>query len=159
MRRSTLVTLLIVITSTACASAGRGSRQSTCTLSSADSVYLAGQPLYRDCSVNVRAELLNRDMTMTPDFHPSGDRSCYSATVQFVVDSTGTPERGTARVVSTNSTEFADALLRVVPQWRYRPARKDGVPVRQIVHEKLAVALVAVRAGSSPSASGRPRGC
>jgi hypothetical protein len=157
MRRSTLVTLLIVITSTACASAGRGSRQSACALSSADSVYLAGQLLYRDCSVNVRAELLNPDMT--PDFSPSGDRSCYSATVQFVVDSTGTPERGTARVVSSNSTEFADALLRVVPQWRYRPARKDGVPVRQIVHEKLAVSLVAVPAGSSPSASGPPRGC
>ena len=87
MRRSTLVTLLVVVTSTACASAGRGSRGSTCALSRADSVYLAGQPLYRDCSVNVRAELLNPDRT--PDFQPSGDRSCYSATVQFVVDSTG----------------------------------------------------------------------
>ena len=157
MRRSALVTLLVVVTSTACASAGRGSRGSTCALSRADSVYLAGHPLYRDCSVNVRAELLNPDMT--PDFQPSGDQSCYSATVQFVVDSTGTPERGTARVVSKNSTEFADALLRVVPQWRYHPARKDGVPVRQIVHEKLAVSRVAVPAGSSPSASGPPRGC
>ena len=153
--RNTVFAALVTAAAVGCASAG-GPHRNSCELLSADSVYLAGQPLYRDCAVDERARL--RTSNVTPDFRPSGDRSCYSAVIQFVVDSTGTPEEATARVIQSNSTQFADAMLRMIPQLSYRPARKNGIPVRQIVQERRSVALVAARVGSGPALPPRP-GC
>lgn len=153
--RNTLVAAFVIGVSIACASTG-GTRRNSCDLLKADSIYLAGQSLYRDCAVDERARLITSQVT--PDFRPSGDRSCYSAVVQFVVDSAGTPEEATVRVIRSNSAQFADAVLALVPQLRYRPARKNGVPVRQIVQESRTVALVAARVGSGPPPAPRP-GC
>jgi hypothetical protein len=119
-----------------------------------DSVYVQGQTLYRDCAVDVRAVLLNP--TAPVDFQPSGARNCYSAAIEFVVDTAGVPELGTARVVRANSDELARALIAALPQWRYRPARKTGLAVRQLVRLERAVTLVAVPAGSVPSPTSRP---
>jgi hypothetical protein len=56
-------------------------------------------------------------------------------------------EPQTARIVETNSSEFAAAVLASLPNWKYEPARKDGLSVRQIVPERriAAVTVVAVQ--------------
>jgi len=145
--------LLLATGLAACASAG-GSRSARCELRPMDSVHVQGTALYRECAVDVRAELLNP--TTPIDFRPSGGRTCYSAMIEFVVDTAGAPELATARVVRSNSDDLARALLAALPQWRYRPARRAGAAVRQLVQLQRAVALVAVRAGSLPSPSSRP---
>lgn len=136
----------------ACASTPRTDPATACPLASADSVYLSRGPVYRDCAVTRRAELVDR--TAHPDFRPnvSSGRSCYSAEIQFVVDTTGTPEEENATVVRATDPVFAQAALVSVMRWRYKPAELHGVPVRQIVREKEGVAavIVAVPAGQMP---------
>ena len=78
--------------------------------------------------------------------------ACYSAAIEFVVDEAGTPEMDDARVLRTNSPSFAQAVVAAVAQWHYKPAFRDGVPVRQIVSEKMTMStrVVVVRAGDLP---------
>lgn len=78
--------------------------------------------------------------------------ACYSADLLFVVDSAGRPESSTVQVVRTTDRAFADAVVETVPLWRYEPAIRSGVRVRQIVttHQAIASVVVAVPAGSPP---------
>ncbi len=50
-----------------------------------------------------------------------------SARVEFVVDSSGYASDFT--VVSTNDPGLADAVIDAVRQWRFDPARQNGLPV------------------------------
>ena len=137
----------------ACASSGATSGPK-CGLAAADSVYAKRGPVYRDCAVEHRAVALDR--SAHGDFNPisptRGGQSCYSAEIEFVVDTTGTPETETATVVHTNNADFAAAALTAIGRWRYQPAIIQGVPVRQIVREKqvMAVTVVAVPMGQPP---------
>ncbi len=151
------VTLAMLSGGLGCATSGGRAGHPSCQLAQPDSVYLAGGPVYRDCAVDRRARLLSEDVM--PDFHPTSEfssRQCYSAVIQFVVDTTGVPESQTVRVVRSNDQSFADALIRTVPRLRYEPASKDQRPVRQIVQFGQAAALVAVPAGQVPRASRLP---
>ena len=138
----------------ACASATRTNRAAACTLTASDSVYLKRGPVYRDCGVEHRAQLVDR--SARPDFRPDVSLAfrdaCYSAEIQFVVDETGTPEVEDARVVHSNNPAFATAAMEAVARWRYKPALLDGVAVRQITTEKLGMAavVVTVPAGQMP---------
>jgi len=107
-----------------------GQEKPECDLSRADSAFLAGRPLYRDCAVDQAAELMDVDIPL--DFRPTRGGT-YSASIRFVLDTAGTPERNTMRVVRNTSWDYAQALMAAVPRVRYRPARKDGLPVRQLV--------------------------
>lgn len=157
-----VVLLLTIAVSTGCAGATARARRTSCALAPADSTYLATGPVYRDCAVDQRAR--PRGPGVRPEFRPSspplGGTACYSAELEFVVDTTGAPELETARVVRTNDATFGDAVLATLLNWRYDPARKDGIAVRQIVREKrsMAVQVVAVREGQIPRA-GRPPRC
>jgi hypothetical protein len=51
--------------------------------------------------------------------------------------SAGSPDASTVRVVRTNTAEFADATLAVVPRLKYEPAQRNGSPVAQIVVAKF----------------------
>jgi len=155
--------LLLTITAVgACAGATRQAGHGSCALAPADSIYLAGGPVYRECAVERRARRLNQGER--PEFRPTdppfGGAACYSAEIEFVVDTTGTPELQTARVVRTNNPNFAEAVLVTLPRWRYQSARNNGLPVRQIVREKqaMAVQVVVVRQGQVPR-PGRPPRC
>jgi TonB family protein len=144
----------IAILTAACASAGGTSRATSCTLTATDSVHLKGGPVYRDCAVSQRVQLVDR--SARPDFKPDVSLSfrdaCYSAEIEFVVDETGTPEVEDARVVHSNNPAFATAAIEAVSRWRYRPALLNGVPVRQITREKFGLAAVVVTApaGQTP---------
>ena len=153
---------ILSIATAACASASGGSRKGACALVSGDSIYLKRGTVYRDCAVDQRASLVDR--SAHPDFRPTslppGGRACYSAEVEFVVDTTGVPEAEPVTVLRSTNREFAQAVVAVVPRWRYQPATIQGVPVRQIVREREAIAqeVVAVPAGQMPR-PGRPPSC
>ncbi|MEX2284361.1 MAG: hypothetical protein WEE89_17870 [Gemmatimonadota bacterium] len=138
-----------------CASSGRAAATSaSCALTRQDSTLLAGGPLFRACMVDDTARALNLTGLRT-DFRPQPvmGEQCFSAVVEFVVDPRGMPEDGTARVITSTHSNYANAVLAAVPQLRYQPARKAGVPVRQLVRLKqmAAVVVTASRVGGPPS--------
>jgi len=126
-----------------CATATQNANRAECALTPRDSLYLANGPLYRECAVDRPARLLTRDVRL--DFDPpppTGAAVCYKAEIEVVIDTAGVPETETARLVQATDVAFGEAALRAVPALRYRPARKDGAAVRQVVQETRAVAVV-----------------
>ena len=149
----------------ACASAGgKSAQRKECELSDRDSAFAVGGPVYRDCAVDRAARLLAIDRH--PDFRPTGTprTTCYSADLEFVVDSTGKPETRMARIVRASDQGYAESVLATLNSWKYEPAVRDHRPVRQIVtsHQTLSTMVVVVPAGSPlpsrPPAS-RPSSC
>lgn len=145
------------------ACAGGGAHASavdpSCALLGRDSVFATRAPVYRECAVDRKARLLTTDIRT--DFRSNTPRTtCYYADLEFVVDTTGRPEMGTAQTVRTNDQAFADAVFATLNRWKYEPALRGGVPVRQIVstHKTLSaiVSVVVVPAGSPPPTPGKP---
>lgn len=157
--RLLLLSLSIAVVIVACGSASQSSPSGRCTLLAADTVYFKRGPVYRACGVDQRAEGVNK--SFRPDFRPDGSQSCYSAVIEFVVDETGHPEMEDAKVLRSNNPAFADALKAAAAQWTYKPALRDGVPVRQIVEEgqRIATSIVAVPAGQAPRPPARMPNC
>jgi hypothetical protein len=156
------VTLLLpAVGIAACAWTSATAGRSQCGLTPADSAYLIGGPVYRDCAVEHPAVLVDR--TARPELHlsslpPAG--SCYAADVEFVVDTSGTPEAGTVKIVRTNNSDFAAAAVEAMRRWLYRPATLNGTAVRQIVREHLGIALQVIAAPmGQPPQPGRPPTC
>jgi len=58
-----------------------------------------------------------------------------SAAVLYVVDSVGTVDTTTYRVVKATHGEFVDAVRRALPDMRFHPAIQNGHPVRQLVEQ------------------------
>ncbi len=50
--------------------------------------------------------------------------------LEFVLDTAGAVERGSARVLESTHELFSQAALAVVPGWRFRPGRIDGRAVK-----------------------------
>lgn len=154
------VTLLAAIAVTACASAPKPTGATSCGLKKEDSVFVSRGPVYRACAVERQVQALTKHR---PDFQPdrSMAQTCYSAEIEFVVDTTGAPELGHARVLHANDPNFADAAMRALATWRYSPALLHGVPVRQLTSEKFGVAsvIVAVPAGTMPRPPDRVPKC
>ena len=159
--RSALWFSLLVSALNACASTG--SKTASCDPLPTDSTYQGVTPAYRACAVDQRVRLLTTNVN--PDFRPQSmpapSTGCYKAEVEFVVGPTGIPELGTARVVHAAPPEFGTALLAMVQQLRYEPARKAGVPVRQIQREQreAAYAVVVVASPNSPRPPARRPNC
>ena len=152
----TCMLIAVVLGLAGCASAGGAAGQHRdCGLRPSDSAFAVSGPVFRDCAVDTKAQAVtpNARFDFQPERGGAGD-ACYSAEVEFVVNEAGSPEMKTAKVVRTNDQTFAQAFLTAVGTWRYRPAVKDGHPVRQIVDEqrKVQTATVMVRAGSGPPA-------
>ena len=162
---------LLAAALTACASsanraetAGGDASKDACGLRPQDSTFAVLGPVFRDCQVKTKAVLLTKDIR--PDFRPpttnSKSGSCYSAELEYVVNEKGEVETKTARVVRTTDPALADAVISILPQWKFEPAKLNGVAVRQIVSDKYSmqtqVVTVVVPAGSGPPpSSARPR--
>ena len=142
---------VITVVISACSSTGKVTAQrAVCDHSGRDSVFAVGGLVYRDCAVDRAAKLLTSDIH--PEFHPTNPRAqCYSADVEFVVDTMGKPELATARLGKANDDEFATSMLAVLARWKYDPAILDGKRVRQIVshHQAVSLTRVVVAPGSS----------
>src|SRR5258708_8783768 len=106
-----VVVMAIVLIAIACASgSGKSARRTDCDLLDRDSVFVLIGPAYRDCGVDRVARRLPSDVH--PDFSPTARRSaCYSADLEFVVDSAGVPETRPPRVVRPTDQPFAEPLL------------------------------------------------
>lgn len=126
-----------------------------CALAAQDSAYLASGPVFPECDVDRRARLTTPNVRL--DYRPTAvtrsGRQCEAAVVRFVVDRAGVPEVATARVLSATDAALGDAVLASLPHWRYRPAEKDGVPVRQVVQERRTLSIAISPQGQTP-----PRG-
>ena len=70
--------------------------------------------------------------------------------LRFVVDTNGVPEQATARIVRSNDAAFGQAVLNSLSRWRYQPATRGGVRVRQVVQEGRAFAAQVVAVRMSP---------
>jgi len=58
-----------------------------------------------------------------------------SATLRFVIDSTGLVDLSTIRVMASTHQEFATAVREAMPRMRYRPATRGATAVRQLVEQ------------------------
>jgi hypothetical protein len=139
-----VATLIALAVCGGCAAQNKAAR--TCEPVPAE-LSLIGQPVYRDCEVDRRARPPARLPRM--NYTPSGQQSCLSAVVEVVVDSTGRPLPATARVVRSTDPTFALAVLNSLAEMRYRPARKGGQPVAQLVTYSSAM-MLASRTPSRP---------
>jgi TonB family protein len=56
-----------------------------------------------------------------------------SVLVQFVIDTNGVAEMNTLKILKASDERFADAVIDVLPSYRFTPAESDGHKVRQYV--------------------------
>ena len=120
---------------------------------------LESQRIFTADQVDERAVPLD-----SSEVHPTYPDSLYGAgveggvIVEFVVDTTGRVEEKTVGVVSASHPRFADAVLRAVPRSRFRPARRAGQPVRQLVQQpfRFRIEESADTAGTDGAPAGAP---
>lgn len=131
MRPGMAIALLLLLSARATAQQG----EARCAGGVADSLWLAGGPVYRDCEVDTRAKQRNSD----PDLDPSilkGTRSnlkCLSVELEFVVDTTGRVELTTVRPRSSESPALEKAIIATLARLRFTAARLADRSVRQLV--------------------------
>jgi TonB family protein len=57
--------------------------------------------------------------------------------VTFVVDATGRVDTGTIRVLSSDDPRFTESVITALSEMRFRPAKKGGRTVRQLVEQRF----------------------
>lgn len=150
-----LVLAVVTVLGAACASSSGGgtaaSASGGCELQPKDSVFAALGPVYRDCAVTTKATMISTGIH--PDFTPPRGTNCLSAEYEFVVTPAGLVDVASARLIKTNSQQYADAMKQMLSRLKYEPAKRDGAAVAQITTLKEAAQMmtVVVPAGSSPS--------
>ena len=138
--------MLIGAASVACVRATSGARADACVLTKRDSLYLAKGPVCPACAVDKAAVL--RSAPPVGTFQAEKSPGCYSAGIDFVVDTLGHPEVWTITIVRTSDRSFANAIMQSIADWRFEPAEVAGRPVRQIVESKHGTSLTGPRRGS-----------
>lgn len=122
-----------------------------CDRSDQDTTRYLHLPLYRPCAVTVAARRIASDMR--PEFFPaSRDRSCFSAVIEFAVDTLGRPEVRTAKLIKASDPSYGAAALAIVPGLRFVPARLGDRPVRQIYELRE---MLLIRRGDGLERQGR----
>ena len=150
MRRSIPSSVGLAAILAACASGGTPSdgKAADCALRQSDAAFAQAGPVFRDCAVDRRVRTLTRGVHV--DFRP--DRvGCYSAVVEFVVDTLGIPEVGTARVVRSTDPAFAQSAVAMLTQLKYEPARRGGMAVRQITTIEPKMEMAVAVSGATPN--------
>ena len=122
------------------------SQSRRCSIPVVDSVYFLAGPVYRDCDVTRNARVRHEERVVTAALPR---RDCMRAELEFVVDTAGHPEMATARIVFTDTEEFAEELMRVLRFWRYHPGEVDGIPVRQLVRERRSAVMISTVVSST----------
>jgi hypothetical protein len=109
-----------------------------------DSTWLLRGPVYRDCEVDTKAEVIQPEPL--PDYSPMGTPrpGCFSAEFEFVVDTLGEPEILTIRPTHSNDRGLEDALRSSIPKVRFTPARLADRRVRQLVVYKRTMGVARV---------------
>lgn len=134
---------------TACASGGRKAR--TCEPVPVE--FRITGDVYSECEVDQRAKVVS---TARPDFSrleplATGSSGCYTAEYLMIVDEKGVPNTRSIKLERTNSQSFADAMMPTLNQMRLEPARKAGVPVKQLFKYKTGLSYTVSRNGTGPA--------
>jgi len=160
--RSGLRAVIVVLVTTiaaACASskAATAVHRTDCGLTARDSVFALGGPVYRDCGVDRIAHQINNIHADYRQLTPSRT-TCYSADLEFVVDTVGKVEIRTARVVRATDSKYAELVVASLPEWKYDPASRDGKLVRQIVasHQSMSATIQRVVVAPGGGAASPP---
>jgi hypothetical protein len=157
---TTLVIASVIVA--ACAGAPprtAAERAAACPLTLADSALLSRGPVYRECAVDKKAQLIptsTRGLNFTPQ---RNGPNCYAVDLEVVVDTLGKPEVETAHIIRATDRSYADAVLSSMASWRFEAAMLNHRPVRQIsqIGQKIASVVVVAPAGSAPPpGAGRP---
>jgi protein TonB len=110
-------------------------------------VSIAGDPAPRGPAVPAADsvfshETVERAVALLPGNHMPRYPSMLQAAgvegtvvMQFVVDTTGRVERGSARAIRSDHALFERAVLDALPRMRFSPAEVDGRKVRQLVEQ------------------------
>ena len=86
---------------------------------------------------------------------PADERLDGTVVTEFVVDTAGRVEAETVGIVAATDVRFADAVRRALPDARFSPAMRAGVPVRQLVHQSFVFERRAVTASAGRDAPPR----
>ncbi|MBW8771199.1 MAG: energy transducer TonB, partial [Gemmatimonadetes bacterium] len=54
---------------------------------------------------------------------------------QFIVDSTGKTRPASWHAIAVTHPAFEDAVVRSIPEWRWKPARNRGAPVCELTFD------------------------
>lgn len=97
-----------------------------------------GNTTYSAKLVDEQAELLNRGdvARVLVRRYPENLRNAGiegRVVVQFIVGRNGRVEPGSIRVISSTEQEFVEATRTALQEFRFRPAKKQGQTVRQVV--------------------------
>ena len=111
-------------------------------LAASNAVYTADQ-------VDRQAELSQRPLEVgyPPALFASGIDG--SVVAEFVVDANGEIEPPSFEIFSATHPLFGEAVVDALSRARYTPAIKDGVKVRQFVHQPFTFSRGSVRASAS----------
>jgi len=116
-------------------------------------------PVYKACHVDRRAKL--RSTGIRPSFTSAvgvTSPTCYRASFEFVVDTSGNPELATVRRLSSTDPVYAGAVEATIRSFRFEAARLDNTPVRQVTRYESRMSItIAVSAGVQPGAGNRSR--
>jgi hypothetical protein len=124
--------LAILVMTAACASGRRPARE--CEPLPAE--FQSYEVLYRACAVDERARFAARP-NLQLDFSRvqpliADQAGCYQAKYEFVIDANGMPLGNSVRLVRTNSQSYASVVRESIGTFRFKPARKNGIPVPQL---------------------------
>lgn len=114
-------------------------------------------PVYRDC--HVQRKVKYRRSTLRPEFTPSpSGPSCYRATFEFVVDTSGRPEVATIRRIASTDQQYADAVEATIGGLLFEPAQIDKAPVRQLLRHdsRASVRRVVMSSSGGPPSGASP---
>jgi hypothetical protein len=97
---------------------------------------------YFEFQVDEPASFIARDATRPrPSSSAAAARGSRGARptflAQFVVDSSGRPQRATLKFLIVPSATAADSARAVIDRWRFRPARLTGCKVSQMVQVEI----------------------
>lgn len=90
--------------------------------------------------VEVDSSVVRYPNSAAPHYPPEllRDRIQGSAFVLYVVDSTGTVDPKSLRVIRATHPDFVEAVREALPRMRFRPAILRGRPVNQLVQQSFA---------------------
>jgi len=75
--------------------------------------------------------------TVIKQYRPTYPKEAFKAKIpgevllEFIVDSNGDPRK--IRVIKATNKDFAEAAVRSVYRWKFKPGTKDGRPVNCVV--------------------------
>jgi hypothetical protein len=109
----------------------------------------AGTEVFAECAVEKKA-FARTSIKLDYRPAPGSPAGTYSATLEFVVDSTGSVLSATVREVQSTDRGFAESFTVSLLKQRFRPASIAGRPVAQLMRMTESIQLATFTVRRSP---------